>query len=140
MSILCTVSDHIHVIRSPWGRNIGPWHSLRNWPPPFEALLEQLTADGRLVHIEHLPEQPEQHGALSRSLPEWLESDLDHRPLWRHQAEAIDLIRSGRNVVIATGTASGKSRCFQLPIAEAVADPGETGHCAAPLPHQGPRP
>jgi DEAD/DEAH box helicase domain-containing protein len=94
-----------------------------DWPPPFEALLEQLTADGRLVHIEHLPEQPEQHGALSRSLPEWLESDLDHRPLWRHQAEAIDLIRSGRNVVIATGTASGKSRCFQLPIAEAVADP-----------------
>ena len=87
-------------------------------PPPFEALLEEFAADGRLVHIEHLPEQPEQHGELRRALPEWLSTDLHERPLWAHQAEAIDLIRGGRNVVIATGTASGKSRCFQLPIAE----------------------
>ena len=92
-------------------------------PPPFEALLEEFAADGRLVHIEHLPERPEHHGTLRRALPEWLDAELDARPLWGHQAAAIDLIRSGRNVVIATGTASGKSRCFQLPIAEAVADP-----------------
>ncbi|MGA0237276.1 MAG: DEAD/DEAH box helicase [Acidimicrobiales bacterium] len=90
---------------------------------PFEVLLDQLHADGRLVHIEHLVERPEQHGTLSHPLPDWLEPDLERWPLWRHQAEAIDLIRSGHNVVIATGTASGKSRCFQLPIAEAVADP-----------------
>lgn len=92
-------------------------------PPPFEALLEEFAADGRLVHIEHLAQRPEQHGRLRRALPEWLAAELDARPLWTHQAEAIDLIRAGRNVVIATGTASGKSRCFQLPIAEAIADP-----------------
>ncbi len=91
-------------------------------PPPFEALLEEFAADGRLVHIEHLPQQPERFGTLRRALPEWLDPELDAQPLWEHQAEAIDLIRSGRNVVIATGTASGKSRCFQLPIAEAVTD------------------
>ena len=40
--------------------------------------------------------------------------------LWSHQATAIDHARAGRSVAIATGTASGKSLCYQLPIAEAV--------------------
>ncbi len=44
---------------------------------------------------------------------------VDH--FWSHQAEAIDLLRAGRSVAVATGTASGKSLCFQAPIAEAVA-------------------
>ena len=47
--------------------------------------------------------------------------------LWSHQAEAIDLARSGRSVVVATGTASGKSLCYQLPIAEAAATPVRCG-------------
>ena len=34
--------------------------------------------------------------------------------------EAIDLARAGHHVAVATGTASGKSLCFQVPIAEAV--------------------
>ena len=33
-------------------------------PPPFEALLEEFAADGRLVHIEHLPERPLQPPVL----------------------------------------------------------------------------
>src|SRR4029077_21167272 len=47
--------------------------------------------------------------------------------LWSHQAEAIDLVRRGRSVVIATGTGSGKSRCYQLPIAEAAMAPIRPG-------------
>jgi DEAD/DEAH box helicase domain-containing protein len=37
-----------------------------------------------------------------------------------HQAHAIDAVMHGRDVVIATGTASGKSLCFQLPILDAT--------------------
>lgn len=33
--------------------------------------------------------------------------------LWSHQAQALDLLGSGRNVVVSTGTASGKSLIFQ---------------------------
>jgi len=36
--------------------------------------------------------------------------------LYRHQSEAIRNIASGRNTVIATGTGSGKSFCFGIPI------------------------
>jgi DEAD/DEAH box helicase domain-containing protein len=43
--------------------------------------------------------------------------------LWAHQAAAIDLVRSGRSVAVATGTASGKSLCYQVPIAEAALGP-----------------
>jgi DEAD/DEAH box helicase domain-containing protein len=47
--------------------------------------------------------------------------------LWSHQAEAIDLARQGRSVVVATGTASGKSLCYQLPIGEATSAPVRPG-------------
>jgi DEAD/DEAH box helicase domain-containing protein len=40
--------------------------------------------------------------------------------LYTHQAQAIDALREGRNVVVATGTASGKSLCYQVPILEAA--------------------
>jgi len=40
--------------------------------------------------------------------------------LWTHQGAAIEALRAGRNVVVATGTASGKSLCYQLPIVDSV--------------------
>ena len=36
--------------------------------------------------------------------------------LYSHQVEAFNLVQNGKNVVIATGTASGKTLCFTLPI------------------------
>ena len=49
----------------------------------------------------------------------WLRGITD---LWEHQASAIDALRAGRNVVVATGTASGKSLCYQVPIVESVVE------------------
>lgn len=40
---------------------------------------------------------------------------------WTHQIEAAELARRGNDVVINTGTASGKSLAFQLPIIDALA-------------------
>jgi DEAD/DEAH box helicase domain-containing protein len=95
--------------------------------PAFDSILEQLDADGRLVHVERLPAAPERHGEPVRPLPPEVVSRLGGVRLWTHQAEAIDRARDGQSVVVATGTASGKSLCFQLPIAEAVADPVAPG-------------
>jgi len=36
--------------------------------------------------------------------------------LYSHQAEALDHVRDGKNVVVVTGTASGKSLCYNLPV------------------------
>ncbi len=40
--------------------------------------------------------------------------------LYRHQVKAVDLIRSGQNVVVATPTASGKTMTYNLPVLERV--------------------
>ena len=57
---------------------------------------------------------------MSRPLPTAIGHCAPPGGLWSHQAAAIDLVRDGHSVVVSTGTASGKSLCYQLPIAEAV--------------------
>ena len=48
--------------------------------------------------------------------------------LYRHQAEAWEAARRGENVVVTTGTASGKSLAFNLPVLDAIArDPKTRG-------------
>ena len=39
---------------------------------------------------------------------------------WSHQAQAAELAHAGRDVVVATGTASGKSLAYQLPVLTAL--------------------
>ncbi|MDX1707911.1 MAG: DEAD/DEAH box helicase, partial [Desulfobacterales bacterium] len=54
--------------------------------------------------------------------------------LYRHQAQAIDLIRSGRHVMVATPTASGKTLVYDLPALEKfLADPDSTALYIFPL-------
>ena len=63
---------------------------------------------------------------------EQLPDDLDPRvasallatgvtSLYRHQAEAWEATRRGENVIVTTGTASGKSLTFNLPVLDAIA-------------------
>ncbi|MDQ1641618.1 MAG: box helicase protein, partial [Actinomycetota bacterium] len=72
----------------------------------------------RLTHVERVPARP----GLPVDWPDWAHPALVdalvrsgvHRP-WRHQVEAAELARSGRSVVVSTGTASGKSLAYLLP-------------------------
>lgn len=49
---------------------------------------------------------------------------LGNRGLWKHQTDALQLILNGMNAVIATGTSSGKTLCYQIPILDdLVRDP-----------------
>ena len=79
--------------------------------------------DGGLVHLERLPARRARTVPLPDDLPaavlERLE-DQDIDALWSHQAEALALARAGRHLVLATGTASGKSLAYQLPALEAL--------------------
>src|SRR4030067_252965 len=42
--------------------------------------------------------------------------------LYSHQAEAIELIQKGKNVVVVTPTASGKTLCYNLPVLNSKLD------------------
>ncbi len=87
---------------------------------PLAEIVAALSADGRLVHHEVVPERRPQTDSLHEPLPQSIQHCLPPEGLWIHQAEAINQIRSGQSVVVATGTASGKSLCYQLPIAESI--------------------
>ncbi len=55
------------------------------------------------------------------------------KALYSHQAEALEKIADGGNVVISTGTASGKSLCYNLPIwNQILKDPNATALCLFP--------
>ena len=88
--------------------------------PDIGAVLEELSSDARLVHLRHLLPRDATRQALAAPLPEELAHRLPEGGLWSHQARAIDLVRAGTSVAVATGTASGKSLCYQLPVAEAA--------------------
>ncbi len=93
----------------------------RRPPPTLDAFVDALDNDPRVVHVERTPARGATHAALSEPLPESIIELIPPDGLWSHQAEAIDHIRAGRSVAISTSTASGKSLCFQIPIAEAIA-------------------
>jgi DEAD/DEAH box helicase domain-containing protein len=104
-------------------------------------LLERVLAgvpsgESPLTHVTDLPRRV----ARLAQWPSWAaESVIDSarrsgvsQP-WRHQVDAAELAWSGRNVVLATGTASGKSLAYQLPVLTTLStDPRATALYLAP--------
>ncbi len=83
--------------------------------------------DPRAVHVHRVEPRPAAWGELESPLPDVIAHLRPEGGFYAHQVEAIDRLRSGRSVAIATRTASGKSLCFQVPLAEAItAEPGGT--------------
>ena len=86
--------------------------------------------NGQLVHWRLLPPRPARYGNLDPPLSDRLLERLTERGvtrLYRHQATAIRRIRQGAHVTLVSGTASGKTLCYQIPIAERIlSDPAST--------------
>jgi len=87
------------------------------------ALLHNKWQDFRVIHHAELESRPPISGRLSTPLPTVLREALlsmGIRSLYSHQAEAIDHIRSGKTVVVATPTSSGKSLIYNATVVEAL--------------------
>ena len=94
------------------------------------------SGESPLTHVRCLPSR----SAVCVPWPEWVPAPVReafvrcgvHSP-WAHQIEAASSVWAGRHVVVATGTASGKSLAYQLPVAVALtADPRATALYLAP--------
>ena len=85
----------------------------------------------QLAHRESIPPRPAEFGDLDAPLDPRLEQALAGQGiarLYSHQAEAVNHVRRGENVIVATPAASGKSLCYQLPVVETLM--GDRSACA----------
>ena len=101
-------------------------------PASPDVLLGALGAasGGSLRHVERLPDRP----ARLAEWPGWVDpvvanafraAGVEH--LWSHQRQAMDLIRAGHHTVLSTGTASGKSLGYLVPVLSDVVEGSRTG-------------
>src|SRR5437588_3507603 len=90
--------------------------------PRLDGLVDELALNGSLVHVERIAARAARCADLAMPLPPLVRDRLRIDAFGAHQAAAIDLVRAGHSVAVATGTASGKSLCFQVPVVEAVID------------------
>ncbi|MFG1931755.1 DEAD/DEAH box helicase [Mycobacterium sp. NPDC048908] len=76
--------------------------------------------------LRHVADLPARRGR-PQAWPPWADPDVVQafidrgiETLWSHQLAAANFARDGRHVVLSTGTASGKSLAYQLPILTAL--------------------
>src|SRR5438067_11975782 len=88
------------------------------WPDPIVQLnpafepggtVDELVAEG-LLH--------ERCGPIFRRGKSAADKDGEALVLHRHQREAVEVARSGANYVLTTGTGSGKSLAYMVPIVD----------------------
>jgi DEAD/DEAH box helicase domain-containing protein len=89
-----------------------------------------LDAEDSLVHLREFPARTVDPEPFPEDLPDIVRQRLgliDVTGLFEHQRRAYELVRAGSNVIVATGTASGKTLVYDLAFAaEAVGDPKAT--------------
>ncbi len=96
-------------------------------------IVEQLAARDRsgevLTAVHHIPARE----AKFAPMPDWVRADLAAvygekgvGQLYSHQAAAAAAVHAGRNTVVVTPTASGKTLCYNLPVLNAVLENPDT--------------
>jgi DEAD/DEAH box helicase len=85
----------------------------RFWPEPLVSINPRLE---RGVSIDQLAKSGNLHDATARIF------SADGKPLslYRHQSQAVAKAVAGQSFVVTTGTGSGKSLCFFIPIIDAA--------------------
>ena len=98
-----------------------------------EEIVAHLAARDRtgevLTAVRHIPAREAQYAPM----PEWVRPELiaayaakGVAQLYTHQAAAAQAVREGRNPVVVTPTASGKTICYNLPVLNAVLENPDT--------------
>ena len=93
------------------------------------TLVARYRSDEVLTAVRQFPARE----AKFRPMPAWVTSALAEayrtkgiEQLYSHQASTAELVRDGKNVVVVTPTASGKTLCYNLPVLNAVLENPDT--------------
>jgi DEAD/DEAH box helicase domain-containing protein len=81
------------------------------------------TPDGVVTAVRRIAATPAAFAPFPDGLDDRLLAALAERgatQLYTHQAEAFAHVAAGRNIVVTTPTASGKTLCYNLPVLDAV--------------------
>lgn len=91
--------------------------------------LARSRSDEVLTCVRQIPARE----AIFRSMPDWVLPELREAyrakgiaQLYSHQAATAELVHSGKNAVVVTPTASGKTLCYNLPVLNAVLENPDT--------------
>jgi DEAD/DEAH box helicase domain-containing protein len=95
----------------------------------LSALAGRYRADEVLTAVRHIPAREAQFVPM----PRWVRAELAAayrgkgiEQLFSHQGAAAELARSGKNFVVVTPTASGKTLCYNLPVLNAILEDADT--------------
>jgi DEAD/DEAH box helicase domain-containing protein len=98
-----------------------------------QEILGTLVARYRKDEVLTAVRQISAREAKFRPIPGWVTSALSEayrakgiRELYSHQALTAELVHDGKNVVVVTPTASGKTLCYNLPVLNAVLENTDT--------------
>src|SRR5437899_171238 len=93
------------------------------------TLVARYRQDEVLTSVRQIPARE----AKFRPVPAWVTSTLCEayrakgiQELYSHQAATAELVHGGKNVVVVTPTASGKTLCYNLPVLNAVLENPDT--------------
>ena len=86
----------------------------------------QIVPDGHRVFDPQEAVYGDLSFALSQNLVNALYNTRGIQQLYSHQAEAINALHEGKNVIVATSTSSGKSLIYQLPVLNALESDSQT--------------
>jgi DEAD/DEAH box helicase domain-containing protein len=94
-------------------------------PSPLPEFLAELKKNSCVSGYHYMPAREPRFVDFPVALDSRLREALERRTiskLYSHQAHAFEIAHQGKNVVIVTPTASGKTLCYNLPVLQTIVE------------------